>query len=363
MRSPFAGRRVLVTGHTGFKGAWLVLWLRELGAEVSGYALPPATTPSLYIEARIRELMHAEALADVGDARAVHEFVQRTQPEVVFHLAAQAIVRRGYREPVETWRTNVMGVAHLLEAVRATPSVRVCQIITSDKCYENPGRVCAFRESDPMGGHDPYSASKGAAEIAVAAWRRSYFAGDDSASIASARAGNVIGGGDWADDRIIPDCIRALERHQPIAVRNPQAVRPWQHVLEPLAGYLRLAERQLEDGPAFADAFNFGPAPTGVQTVGDVVDRVVEHWGGGRWEHRPSASDVEPRGRTHEAAFLTLDITKASTLLGWRPIYSLDEAVAETVQWYRRRHSESDRFDARAACCEQIARYRQRQPR
>jgi CDP-glucose 4,6-dehydratase len=360
----FAGRPVLVTGHTGFKGAWLCLWLRELGAEVHGFSLPPPTAPSLYADARLGELLASEALADVRDAAAVEGVVRRARPEVVFHLAAQPLVRRSYREPRATWETNVLGTVNVLEAVRTVPGVRVCQVITSDKCYENPSQVCAFRETDPMGGHDPYSASKGAAELAVAAWRRSFFPPDRVAehgvSLSSARAGNVIGGGDWAEDRILPDCVRALARGEPVPVRNPAAVRPWQHVLEPLSGYLRLAARQLDEPRAFADGFNFGPPPAGNLTVGAVADLVVRHWGAGRWEHRP-AGTAGPRDRLHEAAFLKLDITKATTLLDWRPLFTPEEAIAATVAWYRRRHSEDAAFDARAACRRQIADYQQRQ--
>jgi CDP-glucose 4,6-dehydratase len=361
--SAFAGRPVLVTGHTGFKGTWLCLWLKELGAEVHGYALPPPTAPSLSAEVRLSELLASEVLADVREAAQVEEAIRRVRPVVVFHLAAQPIVRRSYREPRLTWATNVLGTVNVLEAVRVVPGVQACLVITSDKCYENPGQVCAFRETDPMGGHDPYSASKGAAEVAVAAWRRSFFAPDrfpdHGVCLASARAGNVIGGGDWAEDRIIPDCIRALSRHEPVTVRHPGAVRPWQHVLEPLSGYLRLAEAQLAEPQRFADSFNFGPLPSGTLTVGQVADLVVQCWGSGRWEHRPP-TEAAPRDRLHEDAFLKLDITKAATLLGWEPVLTPRQAVAETVAWYRQRDREGPAFDARAACRRQIAAYRER---
>jgi CDP-glucose 4,6-dehydratase len=360
----FAGRRVLVTGHTGFKGAWLVLWLRELGAEVHGYALMPPTRPSLYDEAGVGGLLASESIADVRDAAALAAAVVRVRPEVVFHLAAQSIVRRSYREPAETWATNVLGTVNLLEAVRRAGGVRVCQIVTSDKCYENAGQVCAFRETDAMGGHDPYSSSKGAAEVAVASWRRSFFPpgriAEHGVSLSSARAGNVIGGGDWADDRILPDCVRALSRGEPIPVRNPHAVRPWQHVLEPLSGYLALATAQLAEPAPFADGFNFGPLPSGNLTVGQVAELVVSGWESGRWEHRPAADDAGGRDRLHEAVFLKLDITKATTLLGWAPVFTPREAIAETVAWYRERDREGNAFDARGTCRRQILDYQER---
>lgn len=359
--SVFGGRRILITGHTGFKGAWLSLWLKELGAEVHGYALPPVTPQDLYSEAQVARLLISERLHEIRDAATVTDFVAAVRPEFVFHLAAQAIVRRSYREPRETWETNVVGTINLLDAVRRCESVRVCQVITSDKCYENPGQVCAFRETDPMGGHDPYSSSKGAAELAVSAWRRSFFGEKGAASVSSARAGNVIGGGDWAEDRIIPDCVRALAKNEPIAVRNPHAVRPWQHVLEPLSGYLTLAARQWNEPALFADGFNFGPYPSGNLTVGAVADLVVRNWGSGRWEHRPPTGEVETYNRLHEASFLKLDITKSTTLLNWKPVFTPVEAIGETVVWYRRRHEAGAKFDVRAACLEQIRTYSKRQ--
>ncbi len=360
----FAGRRVLVTGHTGFKGSWLCLWLHELGASVHGYALPP-DEPSLFAEARLTELLASHREADVRDRSALAEFVRAVKPEIVFHLAAQALVRRSYREPAETWDTNVMGTINLLEAVRRTPGVRVCQVITSDKCYENPGQVCAFRETDPMGGHDPYSSSKGAAELAVAAWRRSYFPPQrleaHGVSLSSSRAGNVIGGGDWAEDRIIPDCVRALSAGEPVPVRNPSAVRPWQHVLEPLSGYLALAARQWTEPEVFADGFNFGPLPAGNLTVGRVAELVVKSWGQGDWRHQLPPGESSPRDRLHEAAFLKLDITKATTLLNWTPVFTAEEAIAETVSWYRRRFEQRGSFDARSATLAQIRGFTRRQ--
>lgn len=353
----FRDRRILLTGHTGFKGSWLALWLHDLGAQVHGFSLPPATQPSLFEEANVAAVLQSHIVGDVRDAHALLAAMKQTKPEIVFHLAAQAIVRRSYQEPRETWETNVLGTVNLLEAVRATPGVRVCQVITSDKCYENPGQVCAFRETDALGGHDPYSSSKGAAELAVAAWRRSYFSSPGSTSIASARAGNVIGGGDWAEDRLIPDCIRALQAGQPIVIRNAAAVRPWQHVLEPLAGYITLAAAQWRVPAQYADSFNFGPLPSGNLNVGKVADAVLSSWGSGRWEPLDSSSSAT---QPHEAHFLKLDITKATTLLDWKPVLTASQAITDTVDWYRRRHVEGARFDAQAACRQQIAAYARR---
>jgi CDP-glucose 4,6-dehydratase len=294
---------------------------------------------------------------------AICDCVKNCRPEVVFHLAAQPLVRKSYQEPAATWNTNVMGTVNVMEAVREIRGIRVCQIATSDKCYENPGRVCAFRETDPMGGHDPYSSSKGAAELAVAAWRQSFFPPQKmdahGISLSSVRAGNVIGGGDWAEDRIIPDCVRALAAGRPIPVRNPDAIRPWQHVLEPLSGYLALAARQWVEPAAFADGFNFGPLPAANLSVGQIADMVVRDWGAGGWEYKPDG--IESRGRLHEASFLKLDITKATTLLNWSPVFTTAEAVAETISWYRQRHREGASFNARAACQRQIAAYSARQ--
>jgi CDP-glucose 4,6-dehydratase len=363
----YRGRRVFVTGHTGFKGAWLSLWLAELGAEVHGYALNPPTTPSLFDEARVAERLASHRVADVRDAAAVAAAVREVRPEVVLHLAAQPLVRRSYREPRETFDTNVMGTVNVLEAVRATPGVRACQVVTSDKCYENRGWAYAYRENDPMGGADPYSASKGCAELVVAAYRRSFLppggdkgAGTDKGgggpSLASVRAGNVIGGGDWAEDRIIPDSVRALAAGEAVPVRNPRAVRPWQHVLEPLGGYLLLAARQWADpaDPTWADGWNFGPPAAGGVPVRDVVNLAVETWGSGTWVDR--SDPAQP----HEAHTLKLDVTKACTLLGWRPVLSVREAVAETVGWYRRRAAAGAAFDARGECLAQIHSYASR---
>jgi CDP-glucose 4,6-dehydratase len=333
----FKRRRVFVTGHTGFKGSWLTEWLLELGAEVTGYALDPPTTPSLFdelgLDGRIRHVF-----ADVRDLDRLLVEMAASRPEVVFHLAAQPLVRQGYAVPVETFETNVMGTVNVLEAARGCAGLRALVNVTSDKCYENHETVRPYVEADPMGGFDPYSCSKGCSELVTAAYRRSFFAAPDAAVIASARAGNVIGGGDWAADRIVPDCVRALAASRPIEVRNPEAVRPWQHVLEPLSGYLWLAARMLEDGHALDGAWNFGPDPGEVVPVGHVADAVVAGWGSGSW-FTPESSVPQP----HEAGLLLLDISKARAGLGWRPTWSTERALAVTADWYRARHEDTTR--------------------
>jgi CDP-glucose 4,6-dehydratase len=324
----YAGHSVFVTGHTGFKGAWLAEWLGIMGAQVTGYALDPPTRPNLFdaldLGSRLRHVV-----ADVRDRERLAAEVQAAQPSVIFHLAAQAIVRRAYAEPRETFETNIMGTVNVLEAARACPSVRAVVIVTSDKCYQNHEADQAFRETDAMGGRDPYSASKGCAELVTAAYRESYFA--DGASVASVRAGNVIGGGDWAVDRIIPDSVRALAAAAPIVVRNPEAVRPWQHVLEPLSGYLRLAALMMRDGRRYDGAWNFGPADQGgEQPVRWVVERFLAEWGSGTWT-APAGAAREP----HEAHRLSLDSTKAREQLGWAPVWDAQTAVRRTATWYR----------------------------
>jgi len=323
------GKRVLVTGHTGFKGAWLSLWLERLGARVTGLALPPATEPSLFALCEIGRRLESVS-CDIRDRAAVARLVSAAAPDIVFHLAAQALVRLSYREPVATWETNVMGTLHLLEAVRATPSVRAVVNVTSDKCYENREWPWPYRETEALGGHDPYSASKAAAEIATAAWRRSFLAETKPAvGLASARAGNVIGGGDWAPDRLVPDCMQALAAGRVIEIRHPHAVRPWQHVLEPLSGYLLLAERLWQNPAGFADAWNFGPADDDARPVSWVVTQLARLWGDGAGWRTVGGSDL------HEAGYLRVDASKARTALGWRPRLSLAGALEWTVRWYR----------------------------
>ena len=323
------GKRVFLTGHTGFKGAWLGLWLSELGAEVTGYALPPPTTPSLFETARLEgRLTHL--LGDIRDPGPLSRALTAARPDVVFHLAAQSLVRPSYEEPVETFATNVMGTVNVLEALRQWGGARAAIFVTSDKCYDNRETGQAYREDDPMGGHDPYSASKGCAELVTAAYRRSFFQSGPSATrVATVRAGNVIGGGDWARDRLIPDLLDAFSRGEAAVVRFPDAIRPWQHVLEPLAGYLRLAEALWAGEPGAARAWNFGPRPEDAREVGWIAGRLAELWGEGATWRRTDAA------RPHEAGVLRLDWSKARERLGWRPVWALEEGLERVVAWRR----------------------------
>ena len=329
----YAGKRVLVTGHTGFKGGWLALWLHRLGATVHGYALNPPTDPSLFESAGIGTVLACDTRADLADLAQLQAALDNAEPEVVFHLAAQPLVRVSYRDPLGTLATNVMGTAHLLEAVRAVHTVRAVVLITTDKVYENCEWAYPYREVDPLGGHDPYSASKAAAEIVAASYRSSFFEGETrhSACVATARAGNVIGGGDWASDRLVPDCVRAFTKNEPVRLRFPQAVRPWQHVLAPLAGYLQLAGQLCApDGANFAKAWNFGPDASGDATVGEIAETTARLWGEGARVECACSS-----GSPHEAGLLRLDSTLARTELGWKPRWSLEQALAQTVAWYQ----------------------------
>jgi CDP-glucose 4,6-dehydratase len=346
----FRDKSVLVTGHTGFKGAWLSEWLLRLGARVVGYALPPDQTPSLYTLFGLAERLHS-VLADVRDQDALARVMAESRPEIVFHLAAQPLVRRSYREPVATLATNVMGTAHLLEAVRKTDSVRSVVIVTSDKCYENVGSARGYRESDPMGGHDPYSASKAAAELVTAAYRRSFFSGPGRPGVASARAGNVIGGGDWSEDRLVPDLVRGIARGEAVVIRNPASIRPWQHVLEPLAGYLMLARSLYRDPARCSDGFNFGPAEADLP-VGVLARRFVEALGSGTLAAPP------PGDQPHEASVLLLDSTKAREVLGWTPRLGIEDTIELTVDWYR--EHQKDPASARAVTERQLALYEAR---
>jgi CDP-glucose 4,6-dehydratase len=344
-------RKVFLTGHTGFKGSWLSLWLLSMGAEVDGYALEPSTTPSLYQCLALDKLMRS-TIADVRNAEALQRSMLAARPEIVIHMAAQPLVRYSYDNPIETYATNVMGTVHLLDAVRQTPEVRAVVNVTSDKCYENREWLWPYREDEAMGGRDPYSSSKGCAELVTSAYRSSYFHpdrySDHKVAIASGRAGNVIGGGDWAPDRIVPDTIRAFSAGKTATVRNPGAVRPWQHVLEPLSGYLTLAERLVNDGASAAGGWNFGPSESDSQPVRYLAATMARLWGdGARWETSQSEG-------VHEAHLLSLDSSKARAILGWRPRWTLDESLGNTVAWYREYYA---RGDVSACSLKQIAEY------
>jgi CDP-glucose 4,6-dehydratase len=342
----WAGRKVFLTGHTGFKGSWLALWLAEMGAEVTGFALAPQD-PGLFGQARIADLVtHVEG--DIRDLAAVEQAMQACDPEVVFHLAAQPLVRASYDQPVETFATNVQGTVHVLDACRRAPSLKAVVCVTSDKCYDNREWPWPYRESDPLGGHDPYSASKGAAEIVIGAYRNSYFNKGAGPLLASVRAGNVIGGGDWADDRLIPDIVRAIIAGTRVRIRSPQAVRPWQHVLEALRGYLIIAERLTSGDKTAAAAWNFGPAPDDTQPVGWIVERMIESWGAGEFE-------LERGAQPHEANLLMLDCSKVRAALGWRAALTLPMALERVVSWHRAVHGGAD---ARAVTRAQLHEYR-----
>lgn len=327
--SGYAGRSVFLTGHTGFKGSWLTLWLQRLGAQVTGYALPPAGALNLFSLAGVQSALHAHHDADIRDAAALAAAMQAASPQIVFHLAAQPLVRASYRDPLQTWSTNVMGTAHLLEAVRACPSVKAVVIVTTDKSYENREWVWGYRETDPLGGHDPYSASKAGAELVAASYRQAFLQ-DRGVLLATARAGNVIGGGDWSEDRLIADAARAAAASQTLQIRHPEATRPWQHVLESLHGYLLLGDRLLAGASDYATAFNFGPPPEDNLAVAQVLDRLQRHWPSLRW----AVDGAARAGAPHEARHLYLDASKARHMLAWQPRWSLDQALAATARWY-----------------------------
>lgn len=344
----WADRRVLVTGHTGFKGSWLSIWLNELGAKVTGYALPPATDPSLFQIADVAKRVDS-VFGDVRDLSALKDCVRRSRAEVVIHMAAQSLVRPSYADPVGTYQTNVMGTVNLLEAVRGQPGVKAVVVVTSDKCYENREWLWGYRESDPMGGRDPYSSSKGCAEIVTAAYQSSFFSGAEPAvGISSARAGNVIGGGDWAADRLVPDVITGFANGKSVTIRNPTAIRPWQHVLEPLAGYLTLAEKLFHHPADFSEGWNFGPRDEDAKPVSWLVCRLAELWGpDAKWT---AASSPE----VHEAGILKLDCSKARARLGWVPRLDLDDALDWVIEWHRAYEAG---LDAGAVAQDQIRRY------
>lgn len=348
----YKGKRVLVTGHTGFKGSWLSIWLHELGAEVVGISKDPFTERDNFVLSGIGNKIEADIRADIRDGEKMKEIFAKYQPEIVFHLAAQPLVRLSYDIPVETYETNVMGTINIMEAIRATDSVKVGVMITTDKCYENKEQIWGYHENEPMGGYDPYSSSKGAAEIAISSWRRSFFNPADygkkhHVSLASVRAGNVIGGGDWALDRIIPDCIKAIEVDEPIAIRNKKAVRPWQHVLEPLSGYMLLAQKMWEEPTKYCEGWNFGPRAESISTVWDVASKLIANYGKGELK------DMSDPNAVHEANLLMLDISKAKFKLGWEPRMNIDQCAALVADWYKRYKIE----DVYNLCIEEIKKY------
>ncbi len=335
----FEGKRVLVTGHTGFKGSWLCIWLHELGAEVIGIAKDPYTERDNYVLSGLKDKI-IDLRGDITDGSQMKAIFKEHQPEIVFHLAAQPLVRLSYKIPVETYQTNVMGTINIMEAMRVTDSVKVGVMITTDKCYENKEQIWGYRENEPMGGYDPYSSSKGAAEIAINSWRRSFFNPNDygkkhHVSIASVRAGNVIGGGDWALDRIIPDCIKALEADRPIEIRSPKAIRPWQHVLEPLSGYMLLATKMWNEPTKYCEGWNFGPEIESIANVWEVASKLVAYYGKGELK------DVSDQEALHEANLLMLDINKAHFKLGWQPRMNIDQCMNMVADWYQRYSQEN----------------------
>lgn len=323
----YRGRRILVTGHTGFKGSWLSLWLKQLGAEVVGISLAPQTQPSHWNLLGLESTIQHHEL-DIRDAAEIASVFRATQPEVIFHLAAQPLVRRSYRDPLETWSTNIMGTANVLEACRHQSSVCAILIVTTDKCYENQEWAWGYRETDRLGGHDPYSASKAGSELVAASYRSAFFHTDGAPLLATARAGNVIGGGDWSEDRLIPDLVRAISAQHSLEIRSPNATRPWQHVLESLSGYLLLGQKLIERNKNLDGAWNFGPERNGNRTVADVLSRLQTHWPEMQWYRTP-----EPQ--PHEANLLYLDSAKAHGLLGWQPVWNLDTTLEKTAHWYR----------------------------
>jgi CDP-glucose 4,6-dehydratase len=341
------GKKVFVTGHTGFKGSWMSLWLQSMGAIVKGYSLEPNTEPNLYREAKVSENMESE-IGDIRDLKNVSQSMLNFNPNILIHMAAQPLVRLSYQEPVETYATNVMGTVNVLEAARKCPNLKAIVSVTTDKCYENKEWDWGYRENEPMGGHDPYSSSKGCAELVTAAYRSSFFNTDDSASLASARAGNVIGGGDWAADRLIPDILRAFEKSEAVLIRNPLSTRPWQHVLEPLSGYLLLAERLYVHGDQFAEGWNFGPKDEGCKPVSWILDKMVSKWGSG------ASWDVDTNNNPHEAGFLKLDCSKAANRLKWQPKWNLEDSLGLIIDWHQNYLSGKD---VKKDCLKEINKY------
>ena len=348
----WSGKKVFITGHTGFKGSWLCLWLHKLGAEVHGYALEPPTQPSLFELAHVADLLTSHQVADIRDGVVLSAAIQRVQPEIVIHMAAQPLVRESYQIPAETYATNVMGTVNLLESIRQCPSVKSVVNVTTDKCYENKEWVWAYRENEPMGGFDPYSSSKACSELVTAAYRQSFFSPqqyeEHGVALASARAGNVIGGGDWAKDRLIPDCINSLLANKAIRIRNPYSIRPWQHVLEPLSGYICLAQKLYESGPDYAEGWNFGPSDEDAKPVEWIVKRLCDQWGGG------SCYEIDSGDHPHEAHYLKLDCSKAHMRLNWQPRWSLNCSLDRIIQWVQ---CFKQNGDIQGCCFSQIENY------
>ena len=339
------GKRVFLTGHTGFKGGWLALWLNSLGAIVKGYALDPPTMPSLFNEAKIDTVIDSQ-IGDIRDLELFKKSITDFNPDILIHMAAQPLVRYSYAAPVETYETNVMGTVNVLESARACKNLKAIINITTDKCYENDGRSQGYKEDDPMGGYDPYSSSKGCAELVASAYRCSFLQ-DQGIGVASVRAGNVIGGGDWADDRLIPDILRSFEKNKPIVIRNPKATRPWQHVLEPLSGYLILAQKLYEDQKEYAEGWNFGPNEKDVKPVDWILDKMIVKWPSSSWE-------LDKNSNPHEADFLKLDISKAESKLGWNPVWELSQTLDKIIDWHK---NWLNKEDMQAICLAEIEEY------
>lgn len=346
----YKGKRILVTGHTGFKGSWLSIWLKELGAEVIGYSLDPYTEEDNFVLSHLSEKI-VDIRGDIRDRKHLREIFNKYQPEIVFHLAAQPLVRLSYDIPVETYETNLMGTINILEEIKNCENTKIGIMITTDKCYENKEQIWGYRENESFGGYDPYSSSKGACEIAIQSWRNSFFNPKDyekhGKSIASVRAGNVIGGGDWAKDRIVPDCIRALEEGKNIEIRSPKSIRPWEHVLEPLSGYLLLGQKMMENPIKYCEGWNFGPNLDAIVNVWEVAEKIVKNYGKG------NLKDISNSNALHEAKLLLLDITKSRFELGWKPTLTIDESIELTTEWYKRYVNE----DIYKLCVEQIKKF------